>query len=251
VSKEEIERFAKGLKRTNMNFESQWLAKFSRHLDETVGEEIRRKVMQGDEKLLASGDQQEIADWTKEAMDRLDALVDEKNRRRVMTGCACHFPEKRLLAVRAKYEETRDLDVVHKMLRELFVSDLRNVLKLDEKLIKKIVNWGWGVAGMREGNKIIATKMPFEFEEYLNATDPQEKRYRYCHCPRIREIIRSSGPRITSTYCYCGAGFYKGIWEKILQRPVKVEVLETVLNGSDVCRIAIHLPSEVRHTRKR
>ena len=43
MSKEEIERFAKGLKRTNIDFESQWLEKFSRHLDEIVGEEILKE----------------------------------------------------------------------------------------------------------------------------------------------------------------------------------------------------------------
>jgi len=46
------------------------------------------------------------------------------------------------------------------------------------------------------------------------------------------------------TYCYCGAGFYKGIWEEILQEPVEVEVLESVLKANEVCKIAIHLPLE-------
>jgi predicted hydrocarbon binding protein len=41
-------------------------------------------------------------------------------------------------------------------------------------------------------------------------------------------------------YCYCGAGFYQDIWETVLGRPVEVEVLETVLEGGEVCRIAIH-----------
>jgi predicted hydrocarbon binding protein len=34
---------------------------------------------------------------------------------------------------------------------------------------------------------------------------------------------------ISPTYCYCGAGFYKGIWEEILQKPVEVKLLESVL----------------------
>jgi len=45
-------------------------------------------------------------------------------------------------------------------------------------------------------------------------------------------------------YCYCGAGFYKGIWEEILQQPVEVQVLESVLKGDKVCKIAVHLPSD-------
>jgi len=63
----------------------------------------------------------------------------------------------------------------------------------------------------------------------------------YCHCPRVRELIITGGESFSTTYCYCGAGFYKEIWEHILQRPVRVEVLESVLGGDDLCRIAIHL----------
>ena len=47
-------------------------------------------------------------------------------------------------------------------------------------------------------------------------------------------------------FCYCGAGFYKGIWEEIIQEEVKVEVLESVLKGDDVCKIAIYLPNYVQ-----
>jgi len=250
VSEKKISEFVKGLAKPDRRFEAQWLAKLSKSLDEAGGEEIRKKVLQGSEKHAASINQHAIIDWTRDAIRRLDSLVGMKDRKEVMTGCACHFPEQRLLPLRAKYQETRDVDTVHKVLRELFISDLKNVLKLDDELIRNILSRGWGVAGVKEGNTVIATKMPFELREHLKATDPKEKRYHYCHCPRIREAIRSSQPRISLTYCYCGAGFYKDIWEKILQQPVEVEVLETVLGGSDVCRIAIHLPPNIVRGKK-
>jgi len=245
MTEEDVSRFMRGVKKPNRSFEDQWLAKFSRSLAETVGEKIRKKVLEGSEELLASVNQQEMIEWTRKAMNRLDALVDEKNRRKIMTGCACHFPEQRLLPLRAKYEETKNVDTVQRMLREMFRSDLKNELKLDDELIERILGWGWGVAGVREGDTIVATKLPFELKECLKATDPREKRHHCCHCPRIRRAIRSSGPKISKTYCYCGAGFYKDIWEKILKQPVEVEVLETVLEGDDVCKIAIRLPSNI------
>ncbi len=202
--------------------------------------------MKGSDRFAASVNQQDVVNWTIEAMDRLDDLADEKNRREIMTGCACHFPEQRLLPLRAEYQRTKDMDKVHTMLRQLFVSDLKNVLKLDDELVNKILSWGWGVAGVIKGNIIIATKIPFELKEHLASTNPRERRYHYCHCPRIRETIKSPETRISKTYCYCGAGFYKHIWETILQQPVEVEVMESVLEGSDLCKIAIHLPSGVR-----
>jgi len=75
----------------------------------------------------------------------------------------------------------------------------------------------------------------------MKETDPVKKRQLYCHCPRVRDALRSAVD-ISPTYCYCGAGFYQGIWEGILQQPVRVEVLETVLQGDEVCRVAVYLP---------
>ena len=118
-------------------------------------------------------------------------------------------------------------------------------MRLDSELINEIVKRGWGLAGIKEGDTIIATKIPKSgfLVEYMNEKDPEKKRQYYCHCPRIRDALKSS-ERISPIYCYCGAGFYRGIWEEILQEPVKVGVLETVLKGDDVCKIAIYLPRE-------
>jgi predicted hydrocarbon binding protein len=55
--------------------------------------------------------------------------------------------------------------------------------------------------------------------------------------------VLKSSETISATYCYCGAGYYQGIWEEILQQPVEVELLESVLQGDQVCKVAIHLPA--------
>jgi predicted hydrocarbon binding protein len=60
----------------------------------------------------------------------------------------------------------------------------------------------------------------------------------------VRSIIKDGGEPLSKTYCYFGAGFYKGVWEYILGEPVEVEVLETVMHGDPVCRIAVHLPKD-------
>ena len=242
MSDEEVSRFMKGLSKTDRQFEDQWLAKFSKGLEEAVGNETRKKVLRGSDELLGGIGQRKTIDWTGEAMKRLDALVGEDERRRIMTECACHFPEQRLMPIQTEYQKTKDIEKAQRMLREFFVSDLRIILKLDDELVKNVLSWGWGVAGVRKGDTIIATKVPFELREHLASTNPREKRYHYCHCPRIRQAVKSSGPKISKTYCYCGAGFYKHIWETILQEPVEVEVLETVLDGGEVCRIVVHLP---------
>lgn len=228
------------------DFEQDWLAKFSRCLDEFAGKDIREQVMKGRTALSSQSSRAQVIAWSKAAMERLDALVgDEKKRRDIMTGCACHYPKSQLQEIRKAYQETGDIDLALQMLQEQFEAFLRDTMQLKETLIDEIVSRGWGSAGVRDGNTIIATKIPKSgyLLEYMQEEDPDRRRQLYCHCPRIRDALKC-GETLSPTYCYCGAGFYKDIWEEILQQPVEVEVLESVLHGGDVCKIAIYLPLE-------
>jgi len=210
------------------DFERTWLAKFAGCLDEVAGEEIRREVMAGSEDLSSQSSRQTVIAWSKSAMERLDAAVgDEAERRQIMTGCACQYPKVNLQEIKQKYAETRDIDLARQMLQAQFEDFLKNVMRLDDALIEEIVRRGWGSGGF--------------LIEYMQETDPEKKRQYYCHCPRIRDALKTS-ETLSPTYCYCGAGFYKGIREEILQQAVEVEILETVLQGGEVCKVAIHLP---------
>mgnify|MGYP001084237998 CR=1 FL=1 len=91
MSDEDALEFVKGLTNTDRRFEDQWLAKFSRVLEEAVGNETRKRVLHGSNELLADIDQRKTIDWTREAMNRLDAPVDENQCRRIMAGCVSHF----------------------------------------------------------------------------------------------------------------------------------------------------------------
>jgi hypothetical protein len=225
------------------DFERFWLDKLSACLDQVAGEEVGAEVMAGSEALSAASSPEEVIAWTRTAMERLDARLDEGQRRRVMTGCACQYPTADLQDVRQAYEATGDVDGALRLLQHRFESFLADTLELDGELIEEVVGRGWGLAGVREGDTILATKIPKSgfLVEYLRETDPELKRQYYCHCPRVRDLLKS-GDVLSPTYCYCGAGYYQGIWQEILQQPVEVEVLESVLQGDEVCKIAIHLP---------
>ena len=173
-------------------------------------------------------------------MERLDAQVEEEKRKAILTGCACQYPKSDLQAMRKAYEATGDAALAHRMLREQFEAFLKDALALSAELVEEIVRRGWGAAGVMKGHTIIATKIPKSgnLVEYMKETDPERKRQLYCHCPRIRAVLESS-ETLSPTYCYCGAGFYKGIWEEILKAPVEVEVLASVLGGDEVCTVAI------------
>ncbi len=227
------------------DFEHAWLGKLTRGLDAIAGEQLRQQIMEGSGTLPTDSAPEQAADWTKALMHRMTTLLDEERARAVMTSCACQYPKSDLQPVRAEYERTKDVGVVHQMLQARSESFLRDTLKLSDELTTEVLARGWGVAGERRGNTIISTKIPESgnLVKYFEETDPAAKRQLYCHCPRMRHVLQTSG-KMPQLYCYCGAGFYKGIWEEILQKPVEVEVLESVLSGGEVCRIAIRLPPD-------
>lgn len=225
------------------DFERYWQGKFADCLEEIAGQDVRSQVMQGGEKLSAASRSQAVIVWSQGAMERLERLVDEDKWRAIMTGCACQHPKESLSKIRRYYRASHDINGAQCMLQEQFEAFLASLPGITQAMIDEIVGNGWGLAGIRLGNTIIATKIPKSgfLVEYMQEQDPQKKRQLYCHCPRIRQALQT-GAAISPTYCYCGAGFYKGIWEEILSQPVEVEVLETLLDGGDVCRVAIHLP---------
>jgi predicted hydrocarbon binding protein len=228
------------------DFDRYWLDKFSRCVGVVAGEQVRDAVLAGSEGFTAQSSRDEVIAWTQAAMDRLESLVDEEQARAIMVGCGCPYPREQLAEMRRVYAETGDLERVHDMLQAHFEGFLRDTLQLDEATVAEVVGRGWGLGGVKQGNTIIATKIPKSgfLVQYMNESDPEKRRAIYCHCPRVRDAVQS-GVRISGTYCYCGAGFYKGVWEEILQRPVEVEVLESVMRGDEVCTVAIRLPEDV------
>jgi hypothetical protein len=227
------------------DFERAWLEKFSNCLREFAGEAIRDMVMEGSEGLNSNTDSLEVVHWSQEAMERLETRVDEETVKTIMTGCACQYPKASLQDLREEYAATKNIASVHQKLQERFEAFLRDTLQLEEALVVEVLEMGWGSAGILEEDRILATKIPKSgyLEEYLKEEDTEKRRQTYCHCPRVRDAI-SLSEQLPTSYCYCGAGFYKGIWEEILQESVEVELLESVLSGSEVCRVAIHLPGD-------
>lgn len=228
----------------DFDFDKYWLRVLSMCLDDIAGEEVKEKILEGSENISSESTREEVLDWSKEAMEKLDSLVDEDQKYEIMTGCSCQYPRANLKEFKQIYFETKNLELVHKKMQEQFESFLTDTLKLEDKYVKEIITRNMGMAGKLEGNKIIATKIPKSayIKKWFDETDPAKKRALFCHCPRIRDALIDTNKTLPDHYCLCGAGFYRGIWEEIIQKPVKVEILETVIHGGEVCKIAIHLP---------
>jgi hypothetical protein len=228
-----------------IDFERSWQEKLAKAIEKSTDQETRERVMEGGKALNQASSSEEKIRWTCQALGRLAETAVSETRQEILTQCACQYPVEDLKEIKMNYQVKGDLDIVIDLLQEKFEGFLRESLGLDEELISVIRSKGWGLAGVldAERKRVVATKIPKSgyIQDYFNESDLEEKRRYYCHCPRARDGIGKE-PRLQEEYCYCGAGFYKGIWEEILGKPVRVEMLESVMSGDDVCKVAVYLP---------
>ncbi|MFX1508081.1 MAG: hypothetical protein ACFFDC_18505 [Promethearchaeota archaeon] len=203
-----------------------WMKKFSESLDRFVGVVIKNEVMGDSEDLKTKSSGDKKARWMKGAMKRLDELVDEETRVNVMTSCSHVFPKTRLKPLISKYKETGSIDAV------------LNLMHKD----RSYGGLSYYEYPKRERNIIYVTKIPFNPKKYDQTSDKNEKKYHYCHCGLVKASLKAPDVNISPTFCYCGAGWYKTLWEGILGKRVQIEVLQSVIGGDNCCQFAIHLP---------
>jgi effector-binding domain-containing protein len=207
-----------------------WNGLFARNLERVLGKEKGDRVLLDVENIGLETMPAERFEWAKGAVERLDKLANEFERYDVVSACAHIFPPGQLEKLRRVYTEARD--------------KLTDPLEaVDAVLAFMASDPGWGEKGAhREGRKLFHSKNPFDPEAYEQAKTAEEKRAAYCFCPIIRARLDEGMP---VTYCYCGAGWYRQQWETATGKPVRVEVIRSVLKGDDLCSFVVHLADEL------
>jgi len=226
-----------------MDFEKYWQDKMAYNLEKELGKSTAEKIMLGSEGINSESNGDEVIFWTQKAMIKLDELASDLSKQKVMMACGCHYPATDLLNIKKSIPKSDKIKSAHAVLQDRFEKLLDN-LGLTKAQKEKVIKLDMGSAGIMKGNEIIATKIPKSEHllSYLNEQDPQKRREMYCHCNRVRDAI-AKGIEISETYCYCGAGFYQSIWETILEQPVQVELIESILKGDEFCKYKITLPT--------
>ena len=218
-------------------FEKQWLSKLKQGLSKIRETKLYESIVKEKEELSNR-------DWTEKLMNVFKEKLTKEEMITIMTGCACQTPKDNLKILQEEYAKSKNIESVHKMLQRIFERFIRQYKNLDDEQMEFLRKNGWGMAGNLKQNVIYATKIPKEFHKYFQTDDPHKKKYYYCHCPRIRDLFLNKEKPVDMNYCYCGAGFYQDIWEFILQKKVKVEIIQSLMKGDDVCQIAIYFKEQ-------
>ncbi len=209
------------------DFQMNWIEILLQRIEKIAGQEMKEKVQEGKEKLplpSTAKAKREISTWIAHAIERLDALVDEKKRNEILVATCPHtYPKKRIREMKTLFEQLKSID------------------KLVEEMSKDM-SWG-GVPyydyPKRVGNLIHITKVPFNPRAHKNAETEQEKKNAYCHCP----IVKKTDMKMSSTICCCSGGWDKQLWEGILGEPLRVELTKSILRGDECCVHTIEVPA--------
>jgi len=202
----------------------EWDRLFAEGAEKVLGAKARQQLIQGIGTITPESSFAEYTAWIQGAIARLDALTDDNEKKcQVVLHCAHVFPQERIDHLRLINKQGVFDDILHEMYRDHF----------------------WYEKPVRRGNVLCMRKNPFNPEGYENATTPVERRKAYCHCSFVHPFLDEIPAKLSPTFCFCGAGWYRRLWDGILGQPVKIEHVETLLKGNDQCTLTITLPLEL------
>jgi hypothetical protein len=187
-------------------------------------------------------------------IDRLIGRVGYEATERLLSACLRDLPDEYFLDEREKYIKSSGIDDYLISKHQSFVRQLQKcqqdgVLFFSQEITDEVVQYVQDQqeieSGVRDGNILYISKIPYNAKQFLTETDPTLKRYYACHCPWAREAIRSGSLRLDAVFCNCSGGFSKKPWEVIFGQTLQVDLLESALKGDFRCRFAIHLPEKL------
>ena len=229
------------------------LQNLSDKLKQAVGVDRHDEIFEGIELPRLGTHARDKPMVTRQVMERLEARLDEETLKEILSS-GLHAPEQKkyLRPERRRFLKSKGIDDYLEKRHKEFVDELEKHVRektlfftqeIDREVVEYVRNNPIIHSGVREGDVIYVAKIPYMAKKYLREKDEKRKRYYYCHCPWVREAIKSD-LEISPNFCYCSAGFVKQIFDVIFDQPVKADVMETALRGDTICKFAIHIPKE-------
>lgn len=179
-------------------------------IEKFAGKSIKDRVIEGSEKISPNTAKFKVAEWVKEAMNRLDKITDKKVRMQIMENCGynCSIINKRVIErAKARRNKYRDIE-------EFLEAELSNPMP--------------GTRLERKGNILHQFYTPRSYSTPMR-----------CYCSLLRGL--PDDQKVSLTYCNCSKGFVKKFWEGVLERTVEVELIKSSVSGARECEFAIHL----------
>ena len=225
---------------------------------EQFDEKIRDEIFEDMDIPPLGVNPEKTPEFTKEIMKRLEHKLGVENTIKLLTPCLHGRPIEPIKKDREDFLRLNDIDEFLRLKKQQLIERVQKHQKegtleyaqyVDEEVVDYIKNSPTISPGIREGDKIIVTKIPYQIRKALNAEDERMKRYYTCYCAWVRGAIKNGTEKeISPNFCHCSAGFIKLYWDIIFDQPTKVEPIETPLTGKVECKFAIHIPNVFHKT---
>jgi len=190
---------------------------------------------------------------TKLVMKRIEEKLGEESTKDLLRPCLHGGQE--VGTDKEKLQELKDLDKFLMIKRQNFINEVERHIEnktamfaqmVDNDVLDYVKTIPTMGAGVRDENKIIITKIPYQIKKFLNADTTHMKRYYWCYCPWVRGAIKDETEgEISRNFCYCSGGYFKLYWDEMFDQPITVEPLETTLWGDMTCKFAIEIPKKI------
>ncbi|MFW9799793.1 MAG: hypothetical protein ACFFD9_05120, partial [Candidatus Thorarchaeota archaeon] len=165
-------------------------------LGKTVGEEKRDEVFRGIDMPPLGMPSTQKPTVTKAVMDRMESKIDPETCKRVLSDVAHGIPRNHYKEERERFLKVKNIDEYLEEKRRRAIAQLEKhrdegTLFFNQEVTDEVVEFVKSrpdiMTGVREGDTIVHTKIPYMTKEYLVETDERMKRYYACHCAWARE----------------------------------------------------------------
>jgi hypothetical protein len=230
------------------------LEKLSNTIKQTAGEAKHKALFKGIELPPLGTTPKDKQNITKKFVDNLETELGISKCREVLLSGPHAEPKEQFMPEQKKFLESTSIDDYLRKKHQEYIGELENHMKektlyYTQEITKEVLDYVKETptcqVGVRDGEIIYVTKIPYMAKKYLREKDPKKKRYYACHCGWVREAIKSD-TKVSPNFCYCSAAFEKRLWDVIFGQDVKADVLKTVLGGDQICKFAIHIPEEYK-----
>lgn len=180
---------------------------------EISGDKVKEKFMEGYqevEQAPAKDTDYLAAIWMKEAIERLDELVNEEARVRILESCGYKCVEKNPGHIERAVRRRQKF----KTLEAFLAAEMKKSTK--------------GTRVEVEGDVLYQYYMPGSYREGMR-----------CYCGVWKGL--PSDEKASLSWCNCAKGFIEKIWAATLEKPVQVELLKSCIAGDKECKFAVYL----------
>jgi hypothetical protein len=180
------------------------IGRFAKIIEKDLGESVLLDVMQDSDK-YSSLKAPKKAEWWKSAVERLEKDVGIEGAIEIMRSCG-----RKCCGQGIRKTAKR----------------LKNESKSMEEFLEKASNYE-----VKEG----------EIEYVLKDDETIIGVFNRCFCGQVKQ---TQVPFENNTYCQCSVEFHKQFFEAALEKPISVELVQSIISGAKTCKFIMHIEGD-------